>query len=126
MLPKVNSSSPINGVTFLSLVSRMQQINFYVTVSRSLENYVHSDMPGIPQRALEIKLARKKIFEKFFFGLSDVKKHKKYWCQVSGRSAIILTPEWPKIRFWAYFQTLIGHFIILSINQKVLYPSDSE
>jgi len=52
MLPKVNSASPITGVTFLGLVSRMQQLNFYQGIGRCLENYVYCEMPHDETRAV--------------------------------------------------------------------------
>ena len=45
MLPKVNTASPILGVTFLALLSRMQQCKFYSSIAQSLQNYVHCEMP---------------------------------------------------------------------------------
>ena len=54
ILPQVNTSNPLDGVTFLALISEMQKISFYPALAENLQNYHHCDLPTSKVRGRKI------------------------------------------------------------------------
>ena len=51
ILPQVNNTNPLEGVTFLALISEMQKVSFYPALAEMLQNYHHCDIPTNKQKA---------------------------------------------------------------------------
>ena len=51
ILPQVSNTNPLEGVTFLALISELQKVSFYPALAEMLQNYHHCDIPTNKQKA---------------------------------------------------------------------------